>query len=66
MMKKYDEDDLGLPQSPIYSNYPKHLWKAYRKAHTRYGLLLSPKMSRDNTDGQQAPQGELPPTIIKP
>ena len=27
------EDDVGLPESPIYSNYAKHLWKA----HTRHG-----------------------------
>jgi hypothetical protein len=41
------EDDLGLPENPIYSNFSKHLWTT----HTRHGLVQSPKRSRENTDG---------------
>ncbi|MDQ3253302.1 MAG: hypothetical protein M3R15_05240 [Acidobacteriota bacterium] len=27
-MTKSDNEDCGLPESPIYANYVKHLWKA--------------------------------------
>jgi len=54
-MAKTDGDDLGLPESPIYSDYAKHLWKA----HTRHGGVQSPNRSRENTDGPRAPQDEL-------
>jgi hypothetical protein len=32
-MVRSDDDDLGLPESPIYSNFSKHLWTT----HTRLG-----------------------------
>lgn len=28
-MSVFDQDDLGLPQNPIYSNYSQHLWKSH-------------------------------------
>lgn len=56
-MSKSNEDDLGLPESPIYSNYAKHLWKA----HTRHGGVQSPNRSRENTDGPISTRVELPP-----
>lgn len=62
MMTKTDEDNLGLPESPIYSNYAKHLWKA----HTRHGGMQSPNRSRENTDVPQALRVELSPAEDKP
>ena len=50
-----DGDGTGLPESPIYSNYVKHLWKA----HPRHGLVQSPNRSRENTDGHRPPEDEL-------
>lgn len=47
-----DNDDLGLPENPIYSNFPKHLWTA----HTRHGSVQSPNRSCENTDGLSSPQ----------
>ena len=55
-MAKSNEDDLGLPESPIFSNYVKHLWKA----HTRHGGVQSPNRSHENTDGPRAMRVELP------
>ena len=26
-----EDDDLGLPENPIYSNYSKYLWKSHKK-----------------------------------
>jgi hypothetical protein len=48
-MAKFDEDDLGLPEHPIYSNYSNRLWTA----HTRHGGVQSPNRSRENTDGHR-------------
>ena len=62
-MAKSDEDDLGLPQSPIYSNYANRLWKAH--TNTRHGLVQPPKRSRDNTDGLQSPPDERSPAEDK-
>ena len=39
-MVRSDDDDLGLPESPIYSNFSKHLWTT----HTRLGQ--APRLSR--------------------
>ena len=30
--KEPKDDDTGLPESPIYSNYVKYLWKAHRRS----------------------------------
>jgi hypothetical protein len=60
-MTKSDEDDLGLPENPIYSNHSKHLWKA----HTRHGGTQSPNRSRENTDGPRPPQVVPLPAVVK-
>ena len=51
------EDDLGLPENPVYSNFSKHLWTT----HTRHGLVQSPNRSDGNTDGPRPPQAEPSP-----
>jgi hypothetical protein len=43
-------DDTGLPESPVYSNFSKHLWRT----RTRHGLVQSPNRSRENTDGPRS------------
>ena len=45
-------DDTGLPENPIYSNFPKHLWRT----HARHGLVQSPNRSRENTNGHRQTQ----------
>lgn len=45
------EDDTGLPEHPIYSNFSRHLWTT----HPRHGLVQSPKRSRENTDWPTPP-----------
>ena len=32
---RFEGDDVGLPESPIYSKYPKNLWRT----HARHGLV---------------------------
>ena len=44
---RFEGDDVGLPESPIYSNFSKNLWRT----HARHGLVQSPNRSRENTDG---------------
>jgi hypothetical protein len=44
--KEREDDDLGLPEHPIYANYPKYLWKG----HTRSGGVQAPNASTENTD----------------
>ncbi|HEX8649907.1 MAG TPA: hypothetical protein VF708_03635 [Pyrinomonadaceae bacterium] len=61
-MAKSGGDDLGLPESPIYSNFSKNLWTT----HTRHGSVQSPNRSRENTDGPRQPQGEPLPAVDKP
>jgi hypothetical protein len=56
-----NDDDLGLPEHPIYSNFSKHLWTA----HTRHGSVQSPNRSRENTDGFQPPQAASLPAKVK-
>ncbi len=47
-------DDVGLPESPIYSNFSKNLWRA----HARHGLVQSPNRSRENTNGHRPTDDE--------
>lgn len=47
--KEPEDNDCGLPENPIFSDYSKYLWKS----HTRLGGRQSPKRSRENTDGPQ-------------
>ena len=30
--KEPEDDDTGLPESPIYSNYVKYLWRARKRS----------------------------------
>lgn len=52
------DDDQGLPESPIYSNFSKHLWTT----HTRQGRVQSPDRSRANAVGLLKPAVEPLPT----
>lgn len=45
-------DDTGLPESPIYSNFSKHLWRT----HTRLGLERAPEGSREPAGGIRPPK----------
>ena len=46
---RVEGDDVGLPESPIYSNFSKNLWRT----HTRHGLVQSPNRSREDTSGHR-------------
>jgi hypothetical protein len=46
---RFEGDDVGLPESPIYSNYSRNLWRA----HTRHGLVQSPNRSGEDTSGHR-------------
>jgi hypothetical protein len=46
---RFDGDDVGLPESPIYSNFSQNLWRT----HTRHGLVQSPNRSREDTSGHR-------------
>ena len=54
---RFDGDDVGLPESPIYSNFSKNLWRT----HERHGLVQSPNRSRENTNGHRPTQDVLSP-----
>jgi len=47
-----DGDDTGLPESPIYSNFSKNLWRT----HVRHGLVQSPNRSPEDTTGHRPTQ----------
>jgi hypothetical protein len=51
---RFEGDDVGLPESPIYSNFSKNLWRT----HARHGLVQSPNRSRENTNGHRPTQDE--------
>jgi hypothetical protein len=50
---KSDEDDMGLPENPVYSNFAKYLW------HTRSqrGGAQSPSRSHGHTAAPRPTQG---------
>jgi hypothetical protein len=52
--ERLEGDDVGLPESPIYSNFSKNLWRT----HARHGLVQSPNRSHENTDGPRAMRDE--------
>lgn len=54
---RFAGDDVGLPESPIYSNFSKHLWTT----RARRGPVQPPHGSRENTDGPRPPQDGPPP-----
>ena len=45
---RFAGDDVGLPESPIYSNFSKHLWTG----HARLGGVQTSNRFRDNADGR--------------
>ena len=47
--KEPEDDDCGLPQNPIYSNYTKYLWRR----RSGIGVIQSPNNSQKNTDRPQ-------------
>jgi hypothetical protein len=51
---RFEGDDAGLPESPIYSNFSRNLWRT----HTRHGLVQSPNRSHENTNGHRPAQEE--------
>jgi hypothetical protein len=46
---RFAGDDAGLPESPVYSNYSKNLWRT----HARHGPVQSPGRSRESTSGHR-------------
>jgi hypothetical protein len=46
---RFEGDDVGLPESPIYSNFSKNLWRT----HARHGLVQSPNRSSEDTSGRR-------------
>lgn len=47
-------DDTGLPESPIYSNFSKHLWRT----HTRLGLARAPGVAESSSPITRGGKGE--------
>ena len=45
--KEPEDDDCGLPESPIFSNYAKYLWRRPNQSSRTRPLTES----RENTDG---------------
>jgi len=54
---RFEGDDVGLPESPIYSNFSKKMWQK----HTRHGLVQSPNRSRENTSDHRLTSDGEPP-----
>jgi hypothetical protein len=48
-LARFEGDDVGLPESPIFSNFSKNLWRT----HTRHGLVQSPNRSSEDTSGHR-------------
>ena len=48
---RFEGDDVGLPESPIYSNFSKHLWTG----HARLGGVQTSDRFRENA-GDRGPQ----------
>lgn len=53
-MARVEGDDVGLPESPIYSNFSKNLWRT----HTRHGMVQSPNRSHEDTSGHRPTRDE--------
>lgn len=51
---RFEGDDVGLPESTIYSNFSKNLWRT----RERHGLVQSPKRSREDTSGHRPTRDE--------
>lgn len=53
-MARFEGDDVGLPESHIYSNFSKHLWTT----HARLGGVQTSDRFRENTDGHRPLQDD--------
>ena len=53
---RFEGDDVGLPESPIYSNFSKHLWTG----HALLGGVQKSDRFRENTDDRR-PSTVAPP-----
>ena len=51
---RFEGDDVGLPESPIYSNFTKNLWRP----RPRHGPVPSANRSPEDTSGRRPTQGE--------
>jgi hypothetical protein len=51
---RFEGDDVGLPESPLYSNFSKNLWRT----RARHGLVQSPDRSRESTCEHRPTQDE--------
>lgn len=60
-MKVSAEDDLGLPESPLYSNYSKYLWKS----HAGRRAVLNTNGLKQKAELTVRPQADLLPAVIK-
>ena len=47
--KRAEDDDCGLPENPIFSNYSKHLWKG----HSENRRIRNDTSFPENTDGDR-------------
>jgi hypothetical protein len=50
---RFEGDDVGLPESPIYSNFSNNLWRT----HVRHGLVPSPDRSGGDAGGHRPTRG---------
>lgn len=51
---RFEGGDVGLPESPICSDFSKNLWRT----HARHGLVQSPNRSREETSGHRPTRDE--------
>lgn len=52
---RFEGDGVGLPESPIYSNFSKNLWRT----HPRHGLVQSPNRSHEDSGGHSLTPDEF-------
>ena len=52
---KFEDDDMGLPENPIYSNFAKYLWHK----HSRRGGTQSPSRLHVHTAAPRSTRGAL-------
>lgn len=58
---RFEGDDVGLPENPIYTNFSRHLWKA----HSRLGGVQTSDSFRANTDGRGPALADLAARLKK-
>lgn len=52
---RFAGDDVGLPESPVYSNFSKHLWTA----HARHGFGAAARQVARKHERPQADSGRV-------